>query len=290
MVVYIDRESHLVHHRPYAKAQNHLERIPWASFHPLDVKRGTFIGEISRLATLSSLKRHYEDALHLLSKIYEARGYPSHVIKSWLLKYADARWRSRLETKVEREDHVHVLKTVFNPVWGHVSVSDISDVLRNKWSEEIVAREKSRKTGQTRITDYAGYRRQHGNFQKRKHRLEVTESGVVPLSENRDASEDEPDTEADILADYLRQRLIVSRKGKLHLGKLVSSWRQTVLGFNERIEPTEMILEAWLVDGRRVQNPTQQPNPTTQPNLTVGQGEGSLRATKEVTWIDLEDY
>lgn len=289
MVVYIDRESHLVHHRPYAKAQNHLERIPWASFHPLDVKRGTFIGEISRLATLSSLKRHYEDALHLLSKIYEARGYPSHVIKSWLLKYADARWRSRLETKVEREDHVHVLKTVFNPVWGHVRVSDISDVLRDKWSEEIVARERSRKTGQTRITDYAGYRRQHGGVRKRKHRLEVTASGVVPLSENSDASEDELDNGADTLADYLRQRLIVSRKGKLHLGKLVSSWRQTVLGFNERIEPTEMILEAWLVDGRRVQNPTQQPNPTTQPNLTHGQGEGSLRATKEVTWIDLED-
>lgn len=40
--------------RPFRKSGNHLERIPWHSAHPLDVKRGTLIGEISRMATLSS--------------------------------------------------------------------------------------------------------------------------------------------------------------------------------------------------------------------------------------------
>ncbi|MFL4368795.1 hypothetical protein, partial [Enterobacter asburiae] len=54
MLVYIDPLTGQVEHTPYRKALNHKERIPWASHHPKDVKKGTYIGEMSRLATLSS--------------------------------------------------------------------------------------------------------------------------------------------------------------------------------------------------------------------------------------------
>ena len=75
---------------------------------------------------------------------------------------------------------------------------------------------------------------------------------------------EEEDEGVEGLANYLKRRLIVSRKGKLHLGRLVSCWRQSVLSYNERISPSEMILDAWSVDGRLVQNQTQ-PN-RTEPN------------------------
>jgi hypothetical protein len=45
MLIYKDQYGRL-QHMPYRKSRNHLERIPWISHHPLDVKRGTFIGEI----------------------------------------------------------------------------------------------------------------------------------------------------------------------------------------------------------------------------------------------------
>jgi hypothetical protein len=47
LLVYIDLASNKVEHKPFRKARNHLERIPWASHHLADVKRGTFIGEMS---------------------------------------------------------------------------------------------------------------------------------------------------------------------------------------------------------------------------------------------------
>ena len=56
MLLFVDKNNCL-QHKPFRKARSHQERIPWISHHPFDVKRGTFIGEMSRLATLSSQNR-----------------------------------------------------------------------------------------------------------------------------------------------------------------------------------------------------------------------------------------
>ena len=77
--VYIDSDN-TIQWKPYRKPGNHLERIPWDSAHPIDVKRGTFIGELSRLATLSSKLEHYLEASRFLAELYVARGYPLAVI------------------------------------------------------------------------------------------------------------------------------------------------------------------------------------------------------------------
>jgi hypothetical protein len=62
MTIYRDANNR-VQHMPYWKVCSHQERIPWISHHPLDVKRGTYIGKMSRLATLCSLHSHYIDAI-----------------------------------------------------------------------------------------------------------------------------------------------------------------------------------------------------------------------------------
>src|SRR6185369_7216625 len=69
MLLFIDSTGH-VQHMPYRKARNHQERIPWISHHPLDVLRGTVIGEMSRLAVLSSSFEIYKEALDGLYALY----------------------------------------------------------------------------------------------------------------------------------------------------------------------------------------------------------------------------
>ena len=69
MLIYKDSYGGL-QYMPYRKARNHQERVPWISHHPFDVKRRTFIGEMSRLATLSSTHDAYLEALRSLGGLY----------------------------------------------------------------------------------------------------------------------------------------------------------------------------------------------------------------------------
>lgn len=67
--VYIDGDN-IIQWQPYCKSGNHLERIRWDSAPPNDMKQGTFISELSWLATLSSKLEHYLDAVHDLTNLY----------------------------------------------------------------------------------------------------------------------------------------------------------------------------------------------------------------------------
>jgi hypothetical protein len=132
LLVYVDQGTGQIQHKPYRKARNHLERIPWASSHPKDVKKGTFIGEMSRLATLSSTSGNYLEALDHLSKIYIARGYPPDLIKSWLKDNTQKRWRNRLG-KSESLSDVFVLKSHFNPVWSSFNIHELGQIVTTRW-------------------------------------------------------------------------------------------------------------------------------------------------------------
>ena len=70
-------------YKPYQKARNHKERIPWISHYPLDVKQGTFIGEMARLATLSRNTVYYKDAIRSLIALYITCGYPEALVMHW---------------------------------------------------------------------------------------------------------------------------------------------------------------------------------------------------------------
>jgi len=68
--LFIDLVTHWIEHRPYQKAMNNSEHLPWISHHPLSIKRGTFISEMSWLAILSSQWDLYDEALSALGKLY----------------------------------------------------------------------------------------------------------------------------------------------------------------------------------------------------------------------------
>jgi hypothetical protein len=70
--------------KPYRKPLNHYERLPFSSSHPLTVKRGAFLGEMSRMARLCGFERDYKQAILEVRDIYLTRGYPAGMLKSWI--------------------------------------------------------------------------------------------------------------------------------------------------------------------------------------------------------------
>jgi hypothetical protein len=138
MALYVDPHGKL-QHMPYQKARNHKERIPWISYHPLDVKRGTFIGEMSRLATLSSTLPVYKSALYDLIALYRKRGYPYQLLYEWTQKYIEERWHKRLSVdsrdKPGPRDDVLVLKTEYNTAWNFFSAAELGNTILGYWSE-----------------------------------------------------------------------------------------------------------------------------------------------------------
>jgi hypothetical protein len=147
LLIYIDPVTMTLQWKPFRKARNNLERIPFASHHPADVKRGTFLGEMSRMAVLSSSPANYLDALADLSKIYMARGYPYPLVKKWLKENSSKRWAERFS--VRRPSSVGdgdpdsskllVLKTTFDPVWEAFDLHGFSDTIVKTWIHGIVA-------------------------------------------------------------------------------------------------------------------------------------------------------
>lgn len=122
--------------RPFRKQNNHLERIPWISHHPLDVKRGTFIGEMSRLATLSSTLPVYLESLRELVSLYVKRGYPEDLVHAWVKKHLTERWEKRLiENSVKEEEGVLVLKTEYNLAWNWFNATELGNTILGYWKD-----------------------------------------------------------------------------------------------------------------------------------------------------------
>jgi len=128
MTIYRDADNRL-QHMPYRKARSHQERIPWISHHPLDVKRGTYIGEMSRLATLCSLHSHYIDAIRGLSALYIVRGYPSNLVTNWTRSNIGQRWQNRLSDNRREHGNVLALKSEFNTAWNYFSAKELGDTV-----------------------------------------------------------------------------------------------------------------------------------------------------------------
>jgi len=102
-----------------------MERIPWVSHHPFDVKCGTFIGELSRLTVLSSRLFYYLDAIKELKLLYIARGYLVNMIEKWTKDQAAKQWQKRLEDTVKDTGELFVLKSTFNPLWNEFNVKNL---------------------------------------------------------------------------------------------------------------------------------------------------------------------
>ena len=114
---------------------SHRERIPWSSAHPLDVKRGTFSSEISRLATLCSDKSVYLTQCDEAVNLYIGRGYPKAVVRNWLDRQLEKRWEDRVSDKPEEAsgDTFFTLKTHFNEAWESFNVGELQSKITSEW-------------------------------------------------------------------------------------------------------------------------------------------------------------
>jgi len=131
-------ENGTIFHEPFVKAMSHRERIPWSSAHPLDVKRGTFSSEISRLATLCSDKSVYLTQCEEAVNLYIGRGYPPKVVRSWLVKQQEKRWEDRVADKAEDVPGTQTfftLKTHFNEAWKAFNVGEMQTKVTSQWAE-----------------------------------------------------------------------------------------------------------------------------------------------------------
>ena len=88
------------------------------------MKRGTFIGEMSRLATLSSLVSDYKDSMQSLAALYITRGYPRDLVFHWLKDNITEQWTKRLNSAQVDKPEVLVLKSKFNTAWNYFNATE----------------------------------------------------------------------------------------------------------------------------------------------------------------------
>jgi len=126
-------ESAEVCFAPFYKALNHHQYIPWASSHPLSVKKGMIKGELSRVRAICYKESYFLTWKTTFLSWLRARGWPNQVLHSWARQ---VQWRpefpgSGLEKREQRNAIIAVSE--YNPVWDQISSSDIWQDMRKAW-------------------------------------------------------------------------------------------------------------------------------------------------------------
>ncbi len=205
MLLYKDIDNTL-QHMPYRKSRNHQERIPWISAHPYDVKRGTFLGEMSRLATLSSKFEHYSAAMKGLVLLYIKRGYPVADVHKWLTSNVTKRWETRLADSSTREStDVLVMKTQYNVAWNYFNASQLGDVIFGYWGEWL------------KRADAGNFDREYPPPDPKD--LRVSDWGNLETPGHWDMRE----------TNLFNSRVILSRKRTRNFLDISNLWKKTVL-------------------------------------------------------------
>jgi hypothetical protein len=202
-------------HMPYRKARNHMERIPWISYHPEDVKRGTFVGEMSRLATLSSKREFYDDAMLSLCGLYIKRGYPEEKIQAWLKANFRERWDKRLSESKPALEGLLVLKSEFNPAWNYFNARELGDAVIETWRSWLKAAD---------ATDWR--RSKYGMTNSSFEGLDDVDPKFLTTWETDSGPVAMPDIRK---IGFDQKRFLVSRKRTRNLFDLTSLWKKTVL-------------------------------------------------------------
>jgi hypothetical protein len=262
MCLYID-ENHSLQHMPYRKARNHLERIPWISNHPLDVKRGTLIGEMSRMAVLSSSKQTYVVAVKELMALYVKRGYPRDLVEHWVKNNMSKRWENRLNTVKQEKPDVLILKTEFNPVWNYFNASELGETILGYWREWL-----------SRADSWNFNNEFPAPLDNDAHDLlDVMPTALRPFAPSEDiAPVFVPDVRK---TSILNRRMITSRKRTKNLFDLTSLWKKIVL---EELDARV----ASPIDGPHAQNAIRDfPLVVDEPAMSVPLGEREVSPEDE---------
>lgn len=213
---------------------NHFERLPWISAHPEYVKKGTFVGELSRLATLSTKFDDFSSACKELANIYIARGYPPMLIAAWLRNNYRARWDARLRESSPQRADVLVLKSEYNISWDWFNVQQLSETVKTGWLSALRTLAYGAKVADLDL---------HPDVLATRPKM-----SLLPALSSLDYS---PAFLAEVHSDYLDKglsghflrldklglldrRFIVSKKRTKQLIDLTAMWRRTVLERRDR--------------------------------------------------------
>jgi hypothetical protein len=233
MTLFID-ENNMLQYMPYRKQRSHQERIPWISHHPLDVKRGTFIGEMSRLATISSTHSIYCNAIKGLASLYIARGYPGDLVYKWTEKNILERWNKRLNDNKDKRDQVLVLKSEFNTTWDYFNASELGSTILEFWRDWLTHAEEN------------NYSLRFPQYSADLADLSETQPDLCTRVTNQDGEHLLPDIRK---LDILNRRMIVSRKRTRNLFDLTNLWKKLVLSkMDQQILPDNMDLSSQNID------------------------------------------
>lgn len=121
--------------RPFEKALNHHQYLPWASSHPLSVKKGMIKGELSRIRAISYKQSYFLTWKKSFMARLRLRGWPVQALKSWSRQ---VQWRNFFPSAGldARTKGSHIIAvSEYNPVWRQISSTDIWETMRTKWRE-----------------------------------------------------------------------------------------------------------------------------------------------------------
>lgn len=120
--------------RPYEKIGNHHQYLPWASSHPLSVKKGLIKGELTRAAAISHLQPYFLAWKATFLSRLVSRGWPRRAVRKW---GRQVRWRQRhaaYGTARAKTGDFIIAVSQYNPAWEKVSSSDIWRTMRETWT------------------------------------------------------------------------------------------------------------------------------------------------------------
>jgi hypothetical protein len=206
--------------KPYSKPHNHKERIPWISAHTTTVKRGTFYGELSRLAILSSTEHIFRGEVRGLATLYRNRGYPDKVIKSWL-KETHSRWINR-HTPRPRRDAVLVLKSDMNPVWNAFPLQELTEIVHDAWKDFLPSSVGVKRRGEI-LARPDSIRPRLAHSSGSAARRNPAEGG------NHDTVENDDWDSATRVKSLLSRPLLLSKKRVHNINDLFNTWKKQLV-------------------------------------------------------------
>lgn len=119
--------------RPFEKALNHHQYIPWASSHPISVKKGMIKGELSRIRAISYKRSYFLTwRARFLSRL-RLRGWDARALKAWSRQ---VQWRNYFPSAgldARKKNSAIIAVSKYNPVWDQISSTDIWQTMRHAW-------------------------------------------------------------------------------------------------------------------------------------------------------------
>lgn len=120
--------------RPFEKALNHHQYIPWASSHPISVKKGMIKGELSRIRAICYKQSYFLTWKASFLTRLRLRGWPARALNAWARQ---VQWRNFFPSAgldAKRIESRIIAVSQYNPVWNQISSTDIWETMRSTWS------------------------------------------------------------------------------------------------------------------------------------------------------------